>query len=165
MGNQMLKQVFMSAVLVVIVIAAGGAASAYWGGTGSGSGSGSTGTTAAMTLTPGIPTTSLYPGGQANVSLTISNPNNASAHIGALLLDTSQGTGGFAVDTGHSACALTTLGFTTQTNGGAGWTVPARIGTANGSLSATLTNALSMGVDAADACQGANLTVYLKVDP
>ncbi len=90
--------------------------------------------------------------------LTVTNPNAAQIRVGSLALDTSQGTGGFAVDGAHSACGLATLSFTTQTNGGAGWTVPG-----SGALPVTLTNALSMGNGAANACQGAAFTVYLKV--
>ena len=88
--------------------------------------------------------------------LTITNPNAAQIRVGSLALDTSQGTGGFAVDGGHSGCGLATLSFATQTNGGAGWTVPG-----SGVLPVTLTNALSMGTGAANACQGATFSVYL----
>ena len=57
----------------------------------------------------------------------------------------------------HSGCVLATLSFTTQTNGGAGWTV------AGGqALAVTLANALSMTTCAANACQGATFTVYLE---
>ena len=62
------------------------------------------------------------------------------------------------VDAAHPGCAVSTLGFTTQTNGGAGWTVAG-----HGSLPVTLAGALSMSASAANACQGATFTVYLKV--
>jgi hypothetical protein len=62
------------------------------------------------------------------------------------------------VDAAHPGCVVSTLSFTTQTNGGAGWTVPG-----NGSLPLTLASALSMSTSAANACQGATFTVYLKV--
>jgi hypothetical protein len=90
--------------------------------------------------------------------LTVTNPNSASIKIGSLSLNTSQGTGGFAVDGGHGGCGLAQLSFTTQTNGGNGWTVAG-----SGTLPVTLTNALSMGAAAANACQGATFTVYLQV--
>jgi hypothetical protein len=80
--------------------------------------------------------------------------------VGSLALDTSQGTGGFAVDAAHSGCAVSALAFTTQTNGGAGWTVPG-----SGSLPVTLTAAVSMSTSAGNACQGATFTVYLQVGP
>jgi hypothetical protein len=94
------------------------------------------------------------------VVLTITNPNSSSVRVGSLALATGQGSGGFAVDGAHSACVLSTLSFVTQTNAGAGWTVAA-----NGNLSVTLTNALSMTAAAANACQGASFTVYLATGP
>jgi hypothetical protein len=144
-------------VIAAAVVAIAGAAFAYWAASGAGSAPATTGATAALTLSPATPTAELYPGGQAAVVTTVANPNAATVRIGSLALDTTQGTGGFAVDAAHSGCALSTLGFTTQTNGGAGWTVPA------GSLPLTLTGALSMSVSAANACQGATFTVYLQV--
>lgn len=141
-----------------LVVAIAGAAFAYWAITGGGSAAATTGGTAALTLSPATPTAGLYPGGQAAVATTVDNPNGASVRVGSLALDPSQGTGGFAVDAAHSGCAVSTLGFTTQTNGGAGWTVPA-----HGSLPLTLSGAVSMSPSAANACQGATFTVYLKV--
>jgi hypothetical protein len=114
-----------------------------------------------MTLSPGTPSSSLYPGGQSDVILSASNPNLSPIHIGSLALDTSQGTSGYSVDSGHSGCATSALTYTTQTNGGAGWTVPAKVGTVNGTLSITLPTALAMSTTAANACQGAALTIYL----
>jgi len=146
--------ILVSTLLVVI----GGAAFAFWVTLGSGSGAATSGGTTDLTLSPATPTAELYPGGQAAVVSTVANPNAAIVRIGSLALDPSQGTGGFAVDAAHSGCAVSTLGFTTQTNGGTGWTVPA-----HGSLPLTLTGALSMSASAANACQGATFTVYLKV--
>ncbi len=165
MGRLMPGRTLLTTLLVVLAVSVGGAASAYWRGSGSGSGSGSTGTTVALALTPGIPAATLYPGGQADVVLTATNTNASPVHIGSLVLDTGQGTGGFAVDAGHSGCAVATLSFTTQTNGGAGWTVAGKVGAVNGTLSVTLTNALAMGSSAANACQGASSTVYVVAGP
>lgn len=160
LGGRMLM---VSLLALVTLVAVSVAAYAYWGATGSGAGPATTGTTIAMTLSPGTPSGALYPGGLADVILTVSNPNVFQAHIGSLGLDVSQGTGGVSV----SGCtvAAATLSFTTQTNGGAGWTIPAKVGAVNGTLPITLTNALTMGVGAADACQGASSTVYLKAGP
>lgn len=133
------------------------AASAYWGGSGSGAGSTDTGTTQPVTLSPATASDQLYPGGQATVALTATNPNPGTVRVSSLALDTSQGTGGFAVDAGHAACNVATLSFTTQTNGGSGWNLPT-----GGPTSITLANALSMSASAADACQGATFTVYLN---
>lgn len=151
------RRILLGGVLVVLTAGTIGAASAHWSGSGTGSGSGVTGTTQAVTLTSATAAAQLYPGGQAGVELRIANPNPGSVRIGSLALETTQGTGGFSVDAGHSACGVSSLAFTTQTNGGAGWTIPG-----SGSLPVTLTNALSMSTGAASACQGASFTVYLK---
>jgi len=152
-------------VVLLVGVVGAGVASAYWTASGGGAGSATTRTAVAVTLSLGTPTASLYPGGQANVVLSVSNPNAASVFVASLALDVSGGTGGLAVDTGHSGCALATLSFTTQTNAGAGWTVPAESGGVDGTLPVTLTNALSMDVSAANACQGASFTVYLAAGP
>ena len=95
----------------------------------------------------------------------LSNPNTFPVQVPSLVLDTTQGSGGFAVDGAHSGCGLGTLSFTTQTNGGAGWTVPARVGVTNGQLALSLTGAVAMSLTAADACQGAAFTVFVRVGP
>jgi hypothetical protein len=137
------------------------AASAYWSGSGSGTGSATADSTVAVTLSPGVPAAGLYPGGLTDVVLAVANPNTAPVSIGSLALDPTQGTGGFAVDAGHAGCLVAALSYTVQSNGGAGWTVPAKAGATNGSLSIRLSNALAMSTAAADACQGASATVYL----
>jgi hypothetical protein len=137
---------------------AAGAAVAYWAVTGTGSAGATTASTSAVALSSGTAAAQLVPGGTSDVVLTVTNPNAGQVHVGSLALDSGQGTGGFGVDAGHAGCALSTLGFTTQTNSGAGWTVPG-----NASLALTLPNALSMGAGAANACQGAVFTVYLRV--
>jgi len=155
----------LAVLLVLLGIPVGGIAWSYWSAGGTGTGSGANGTLAALSLSPGSPAAGLYPGGSTNVVLTASNSNTSIVKIGSLLLDTSQGTSGFSVDAGHSGCSVATLGFSTQNNGGAGWSVPARVGVVNGTLSITLTNALTMTAAAASACQGATFTVYLVAGP
>ena len=147
-------------LLTAVTLLVAGVAAAYWSTTGGGSATAATATTSPLTLAPATPTATLYPGGQATVVLTVTNPNAAQIRVGSLALDTGQGTGGFAVDGAHSGCGLAPLSFVTQTNAGAGWTVPG-----NGVLSVTLTNALSMGAGAANVCQGAAFSVYLTALP
>ena len=165
MGMRTSGRLILTSLLVVLAVAGTSAANAFWRGSGAGVGSGTTGTTVPVTLSPGSPTATLYPGGLTNVVLTVTNPNPYSVRIGSLALDTSQGAGGFAVDAGHAGCAVSTLTFTTQTNGGAGWTVPGRVGGVDGTLSVTLANALTMGPGAANACQGATYAVYGAAGP
>jgi hypothetical protein len=150
------RRVALGLVTLGLVLVAAVAA-AYWRASGTGAGAASTRGTSALTIAPGSPTAQLYPGGQATVVLTLTNPNPSAVRIGSLALDTGQGTAGFAVDAGHSSCGLGALSFATQTNGGAGWTVPA-----SGTLPLSLTNSLSMTAAAANGCQGATFTVFLK---
>jgi hypothetical protein len=153
------------ALLVALAVAAG--AGAYFTSTGSGSGSAHVGTTQQVTITPATPTTHLYPAGSADVAASIDNPNSIAVHLHSLALDTSQGTGGFDVDSTHKNAGCTVaaakLTYTTQTNGAGDFVVPAKVGTTDGTLAVDLSGAISMGVDAANACQGATFTVYLKV--
>jgi hypothetical protein len=116
-----------------------------------------------VTLSPATATSGLSPGTSSDVALTVSNPNPVAVHIGSLALDPSQGSAGFTVDSGHSGCATSTLNFTSTNNGGAGWSVPAKVGSTNGTLSLDLAAAISMTTGAAAACQGATFTVYLAV--
>ncbi len=152
------RRALLPAVLGVVLA---GAALAYWAASGGGTASATTGTTTStLTLSPATPTAQLYPGGQASVVLTVTNPNVVPVRIGSLIRDTGQGNSGFGVDGAHSACNVAALSFTTQTNGGAGWTVPG-----GSAIAITLTNALSMATTAANACQGASFTVYLQATP
>jgi hypothetical protein len=152
------RQRALALLLPTLTLLVGGVAAAYWSTTGGGSATAASGNTSPLTLTPATPTAQLYPGGQTAVVLTVTNPNAGQVRVGSLALDTGQGTAGFAVDGAHSACGLAPLSFATQTNGGAGWTVPG-----GGVLSVTLTNALSMGTGAANACQGARFSIFLTV--
>ena len=154
------RRASLVALLTLLALATTGVASAFWAGPGNGAGSAATGTTQAVTLSPATASAQLYPGGQAATKLSITNPNPGSVRVGSLSLDTTQGTSGFAVDGAHSTCGVASLTFTTQTNGGAGWTVPGA-----GSLPITLANSLSMNTNAANTCQGASFTVYLQAGP
>lgn len=149
-------------VALVVVIATAAASSGYWSVAGGiGSGDGATAADArSLTTSTGTPATQLLPGASADVALTVANPNPAEVQLRSLALDTSEGAGGFVVDAAHAACGLDALSFTTQTNGGAGWTVPA-----SGSLDLSLTGSLTMDTAAANACQGATFTVYLEAGP
>ena len=143
----------------------GGAAVAFWSGSGAGPGTAATATASSLTVTAGAAPAGLHPGGTSAVALVLSNPNTFPVQVPSLVLDTTQGTGGFAVDAAHSGCGLGTLSFTAQNNAGAGWTVPARVGVTNGQVTLSLTGSVSMGLSAADACQGAAFTVFLRVGP
>jgi hypothetical protein len=150
--------VFGAVVVALSVVTGSSAAYAYWTATGSGGGGASSSAGHNLVISAGSAAASLYPGGSGQIVLTITNSNDSIAHVNSLALDTASGSGGFAVDSGHSACttALAALTYTTQS---AGYDVPA-----HGSLPVTLpAAALTMGLGAASVCQGATFTVYLKV--
>ena len=153
------RRTVIAIVAVAAVVLVGGAA-AFWLVLGNGSTGSQAGTVSAVTLTPAATSTPLFPGGTADVAVSIVNGNPGSVLVGSLLLDTGQGTNGFAVDGGHSGCNLAALGYTTQTNGGSGWSVPG--GT---TLPLDLAGAVSLSTAAVSACQGAQVTVYLQVGP
>ena len=157
--------VFVALLAFIGVLLLNGGAQAFWTGGGSGAGTGGSGTVQPVTVTPATTTGGLQPGGQRDVVLTVSNPNGATVSVRSLSLDTSQGTNGFSVDAGHAGCSVAALSLTTQDNGGAGWTIPAKVGSVNGTMSVTLPNALSMGLGAANACQGATFTVFVAAGP
>lgn len=154
-------QILLALLLVALSLTAGPVAYSYWTGSGGGAGSGKTATTVGLTLSKGTVSTALYPGGSASVGLTVSNPNLSPVRIGTFVLDTSTVPSGFAFDSSHSGCSLASLTFTPPTNG---WTVPAKSGGANGALSVSLSTAVRMAADAASACQGATITVFLAAD-
>jgi hypothetical protein len=163
---RILKNAFLGLLLVIMTLSAlAGVAAAVWSAIGAGTGSGTTGTTVAVTITPATPSTFLYPGGTADVVLSMANSNVSTVRIGSLAIDTSRGTTGFEVDASHSGCVLSSLSFTTQTNGSTGWTIPAKVGSVSGTLAVSLTNAVAMSFGAVSACQGATFTIFLIGQP
>jgi hypothetical protein len=150
------KNAVRLAVLGLFLAGASGA-HAYFTHPSTGNGPASVAAAAAVTIAPATPTGGLYPGGSADVALTISNPNPFQVRVGSLVLDTSRGTGGFAVDAGHAGCSAPRLSFPDNSGGGTGWYVPP-----NDALDLDLPAAITMGVGADDACQGATFTVYLE---
>jgi hypothetical protein len=150
------------AVLTVLLVGCGATlAFAHWRTTGAGAGSASTGTAAAVTIGPATPSSRLHPGARAEVALAVTNPNTTAVTVASLALDTTQGDQGFSVDAAHAGCDTSTLTFTRQTNAGAGWLVPARVGSVDGTLSIALPDSVLMGDDADQACQGAQFDVHL----
>jgi hypothetical protein len=148
-------RVACTTAVALVLLSIGGAAVAHWRTTGAGTGTGTAGRTLAITLTAGSVGGDLYPGGSAAVSTSATNSGSAEVQIVSLLLDTSQGSAGFAVDAAHSGCDPASFSFTAPKAGGS-WTVPA-----NSTLDISYANAVTMSKTAANACQGATVTVYL----
>ncbi|GAA4684257.1 hypothetical protein [Frondihabitans cladoniiphilus] len=151
-----------AAVAAVVAIGAGAllvgpAAFGFWTQTGAGSGAATSAVTSAVTLSPGAGGGDLLPGGSGTVTTVAANTATTRAHVVALVVDTSHGTNGFAVDAAHSGCDTSVLAFPNQTHGGSGWDVGA-----SSSVTITIPASVTMTTAAAAACQGASITVYLK---
>jgi hypothetical protein len=144
----------IGALTATLLCATAACTFAFWSATGAGAGqAGSLATPAPVTISPATTSQELLPTGAAtgDVAVTITNPNPFPVHVNQLALDPVQGTSGYSANA--AACELS---FAPQTNGGAGWDVPA-----TGSLSVDLTNSVTMGTGAASACQGQSFGVYL----
>ncbi len=151
-------------VAAVVSLAAVVGAVAFFTATGSGFGSATAGSADPVTISAGTPTSFLYPGGQSDVTVTIDNPNDVAVKIPSLGLDTDHPTDHSGLEGDLCTIAQADLTFTasalTLDNGGSGWTVPA-----NDSITIDLADAVEMGTNAANGCQNATFTVYLKVSP
>jgi hypothetical protein len=146
----------------VATLAAFGVASGFWSGSGSGSAIAQVGSPQDIGIGAPAPVDQLYPGGSADVAVSVANPNPYPVRVGSLSLDSSTGSGGFEVDAAHGGCSLGGLHFAAQTNGGNGWQIPAKVGATEGTLAVVMPDALSMGPSADGACQGAAFTIHLR---
>jgi len=155
------KQATVLLVATAVAIAVAAAAFAYWRGNGNGEATTVLPNVQSITLQPGTQTAQLYPGGDSSVSVVLSNPNSTFVQVGSIVLDPGAAQP-FAVDPSHSSCGLSALSFVAQNNGGAGWRIPPRAGSTDGSLAIDLPEAMKMSAAAANACQGASFTVQLK---
>lgn len=126
---------------------------AHLSSTGAGSGSGDVSASRQVVVNAGAaPQGTLLPTGTSTGTLTLSvdNPNGSALRIGALALDTAEGTGGY--DAEAVRCKVT---YATQQGP---WTVAA-----DSTLQISLPGSLTMGTDAPSDCQGSTFEVYLKV--
>jgi hypothetical protein len=154
------KWALIGGFITALVLLGAVRAPAFWATEGSGTGTAAAETVAEVKLTPGTPTTALFPGGSGDVAVSIVNDNTYQAFVGSLVLDTSRGTNGFSVSGGEPGCDTATVSYTTQSNGGTGWFV-----LADSTLDLDLANAVDLGTAAASECQGANFVVYLLAVP
>ena len=154
----MTSRLAIVAAAIIAAAACAGTSWAYFAPQGTGTGTAAAATAQPVTLSPATPATAVYPGGSADVALTVSNPNGGAVVIPSLALDTSQGSNGLGVDGSHNGCSLSALTFTSAAGN---WTIPAHAT----AFAIDLPGAISLSPSAADACQGATFTVYLKVGP
>jgi hypothetical protein len=156
----LVKRALVGVLIATLVLLGATRAYAFWTTGGSGSGTATAETVASVTLTPGTPTTDLFPGTSGDVAVSIANDNSYQAFVGKIVLDTSRGSGGFSVSGGQPGCDPAAVSYTTQSNGGAGWFVPA-----GSTRDLDLSNAVALGTGAASECQGATFIVYLLATP
>jgi P pilus assembly chaperone PapD len=146
------KTLLATAAAVLVLISVGsGTAFAYFTATGSGAAAASTGTMLTVTVaaTTGTPSTMLYPGGNGDVALQVTNPNSFAV---TLVSVTGSGT-----ITGSGGCSPgSTVTFTTQT----GLSVPIA---ASSTTQVHLANAAAMTTAAPSACQGATFTIPVTI--
>ncbi|RJT86136.1 hypothetical protein D6T64_17855 [Cryobacterium melibiosiphilum] len=162
-GQRMLRARFARTLatlgILVVSLIAGPVAYGYWTGAGVGAGSAGSGTTVPLELSAGAVSAGLYPGGSANVTLTVKNSNAGPVRINRFSLNTALGTSGFTVESGLTTCALS---FTADSTG---WDIVAReSSTVASTTSITLGGAILMGTGATSDCQGKSITVYLGAD-
>ena len=145
-----------SRALIVLIAGAGatvlasGTAFAYWTTVGAGSGAASATTAAPLTTAGVVSATGLYPGGTAQGSIVVTNPNPFAVSVGSATFAPAATT--------TSACVTTGVSFVAAPapTPAAPLVVPAK-GTA------TLSYSVSMSTTSDDGCQGAAFTSSLSL--
>jgi hypothetical protein len=160
-----LGHVGRAALVVVVVLGLGIAASFGWsiaGGRGMpevAKGAGPHGL-AAISVQPAVVTVGIYPGSRVMLSALAVNTSDRPVRIGALMLDPAHGRLGF--QSSRRDCRVPVLTFSRQDHRGRGWIVPPRRGGLDGVLRIAMPRALTMGLLAEQACQGARFAVFLR---
>ncbi|MEW1819783.1 hypothetical protein AB0323_03180 [Arthrobacter sp. NPDC080031] len=148
------KAAFLAGALTLALGA--GTAYAYWATNGSGSGSAAAGDMQTVTvdaLVPGdTPSSTLMPGGTADVVLRVTNPNPYPVQVYSVM-----GNGPVTADTAHPACTTTGVTFA----GSPGPLSPTVSIAANSTALVTLPGAAGMDATSQSACQGS--TFHLPV--
>jgi hypothetical protein len=155
----MKRHPLFAAVIALLVVIGAGAAYAYFtAANGSSSGHATNGTLAPVTVDAFVggdaPSSTLLPGGSADVILRIKNQNA----FPVTLVTVTGGPAAITVDSGHSGCTVAgVVSFTNQTG---------RADTIAASPTTTLVhlaNAASMTSAAASACQGATFNIPVTI--
>jgi hypothetical protein len=146
--------IVMPAAAVVAVTS--GVAHALWLDGGSGSGSADAGNMLTVTVAAFIggdsPSSTLYPGGTADVVLRVNNPNAFAVSVVSVT-----GSGTIAPDAGHAAgCTTTGVTFANQTG--------VAIAVAPGSSLVHLAGAATMSSSSSSGCQGATFSIPVTIE-
>lgn len=141
--------------LVLAVGAGAGSAYAYFTASGSGTGTGAVGTVQAVGVVASTsPSSQLYPGGTADVTVKVHNPNRY-----PITVTTVVGAGPITATAAHPSCTTTGVTFTTQTGlTGPGYTIGP---TGTGQLD--FTGAAYMDTSSSTGCQGASFSIPVAV--
>ena len=145
-------RVFVTSFAALATFGAGVSAYASWLSTGSGTGFGTTGTAAIQVqAVVGGNSTSLYPGGQADVLVKVVNLNAYSVKVTSITANGSV--------TAANSCTPTGVTFASPTDySGAQFTL-----SASSTRTLVLANAASMSLASASACQGTTFSVPVTV--
>ena len=128
-----------------------GVAYAAWTANGTGTGEAASRAGQDLVVTPALTTDTLYPTGTSDVGVNIDNPNEYAVHVSSLTL-TSTG-----ITASNEDCNVSTVTYTTQDNGGDGWTIAG-----GDDVTLDLADAVAMSNDANDDCQSNTFTVNLQ---
>jgi len=141
-------------LMVAMFLIVGGAAYASFSAGGTGSGSAPTGTMQAVTISAFTggdqPTSTLIPGGTADVIVRVTNPNPAPVQVFSVTSN-----GSITADSGHSACTTTGVTFTAPSSP----LSPAVQVSASSTSLFHLVGAASMDLTSVSACQGATFEI------
>jgi len=152
------RRTFWICSVVLTALLASGAAYAYTTAGGTGTGSGTTGVMQQVTIaafTSGdAPGSTLVPGGTADVSLRVDNPNPVPVRIFSV-----DANGAVAADASHPGCTTTGVSFDTP----AAPVSPTITVAANSTVLIQLPNAAGMDLTSLPACQGATFEIPVTV--
>lgn len=147
--------VALGAAVALLLAMGGGAAYAYFSSHGSGSGVATAGTgpqSVTIVAATGTPTSSLQPGGSADLTLTLNNPNSFAVKITGISQN------GTLTVAGDSGCTASNSGVTVPTQTGLSVTIPAGSGQV-----AHIANGAAMSSSSNSGCQGAQFQVPVTV--
>lgn len=146
-------------VALIVVLAVGGAAYGYFAASGSGTGTASAEIQPVSVLpATGTPSNDLYPGGTANLRVTIDNTNGFAVTIVAIAQDTTTALG----VTGGNGCTKTNAEVSVPTNTSPTGT-PTLVLAGHTTKSLTIVTGATMGTTSATGCQTASFHIPLTV--
>lgn len=151
-ARQRRRLAWLTLLAVPAIGLVGFGASAYWTNSGSAAVTGTVGTMSSATVAVTAEATALYPGGAADLTLSVTNPNAYSVVLSAVAVNPSPG-----LSSSDNGCDAST--YLSIVPG----TLPSTAIAAGATRTYTLTDAAQLSVNAVQACQGATFTIPLLV--